>query len=215
MPVSDEIRKQIKEDFRNGDLKVQSVDPETNEVSSEAVSDVMKHHTPRRKIVRVKTEFGDAVSCTVDHSLFRYEDGSIQEVEAGLLHRNQKLAYVEDGEVRGAKITSVISMPYQEHTYDLSVPGNENFVLTNGLVAHNSYSIGGVSLSIEKSSKYESLKSNAEGQFKEMLNDGKTRTEKYIKGLKQSRYGVGVRSSFGPVTGKGVLTPRKYLGVSI
>ena len=73
------------------------------------------------------------------------------------------------------------------------------------------YSIGGVSLSIDKSSKYESLKSNAESQLDKML-QAKERTVKIIRGLKQSRYGVGVRSSWGPHTGSGVLTPRKYLG---
>lgn len=72
------------------------------------------------------------------------------------------------------------------------------------------YSIGGISLSIEKSSKYESLKQNAEGQFDKQL-ESKVRTEKYVKGLKQPRYGVGVRSAFGPHVGAGVLTPRKFV----
>lgn len=75
------------------------------------------------------------------------------------------------------------------------------------------YSIGGVSLSIERSSKYESLKQNAEQQFEKMMTDGKQRTVKYMRGLRQSRYGLGVRSSFGPVTGNGSLTPRKFLGI--
>lgn len=73
------------------------------------------------------------------------------------------------------------------------------------------YSIGGVSLSIDKSSKYESLKSNAEGQLDKML-QAKERTVKITRGLRQSRYGVGVRSAFGPHTGNSILTPRKYLG---
>lgn len=74
------------------------------------------------------------------------------------------------------------------------------------------YSIGGVSLSIERSSKYEGIKNNAEQQMDKML-EAKSRTVKIIRGLQQSRYGVGVRSAFGPVTGSGVLTPRKYLGL--
>jgi len=75
------------------------------------------------------------------------------------------------------------------------------------------YSIGGVSLSIERSSKYESLKQNAEQQFEKMITDGKARTVKIMRGLRQSRYGLGVRSSFGPITGNGTLTPRKFLGI--
>jgi len=74
------------------------------------------------------------------------------------------------------------------------------------------YSIGGVSLSIEKSSKYESIKQNAEGRFDKFM-ENKTRTVKIMRGLQQSRYGLGVRSAFGPVTGKGVLTPRKFIGI--
>lgn len=76
-----------------------------------------------------------------------------------------------------------------------------------------SYSIGGISLDLEKSSKYESLKQNAESQFEKMMTDGKARTVKIQRGLRQSRLGVGVRSSFGPITGSGRLTPRKFLGI--
>lgn len=73
------------------------------------------------------------------------------------------------------------------------------------------YSIGGVSLSIEKSSKYESLKQNAEQQF-DKATEAKQRTTKFIRGLQQPRYGLGVRSAFGPALGRGVLSPRNYLG---
>jgi hypothetical protein len=72
------------------------------------------------------------------------------------------------------------------------------------------YSIGGVSLTIEKSSKYESLKSNAEGQFDKAA-EAKARTVKFIRGLQQPRFGIGIRSAFGPFTGKGVMSPRNFL----
>jgi len=72
------------------------------------------------------------------------------------------------------------------------------------------YSIGGVSLSIEKSSKYESLKSNAEGQFDKAV-EAKQRTVKFIRGLQQPRYGIGIRSAFGPRVGRGVLSPRNFI----
>lgn len=86
------------------------------------------------------------------------------------------------------------------------------FALSANWVADEfDYSIGGVSLSIEKSSKYQSLKDNAEAQFEKML-EAKERTVKIIRGLRQSRYGIGVRSAFGPHTGAGTLTPRKFLG---
>lgn len=73
-----------------------------------------------------------------------------------------------------------------------------------------SYSIGGISLDIEKSSKYESLKQNAESQFDKAV-DAKTKTVKYIRSVQQSKYSPGVRSSFGPAVGRGVLSPRGFI----
>ncbi len=72
------------------------------------------------------------------------------------------------------------------------------------------YSIGGVSLSLERSSKYESLKSNAESMF-DKATEAKSRTVKIMRGLKQPKYGVGIRSAFGPHVGRGVLGPRNFL----
>ncbi len=81
---------------------------------------------------------------------------------------------------------------------------------TNWVADEFDYSIGGVSLSIDKSSKYESLKQNAEGQLT-LATEAKQRTEKYIRGLQQPRFGIGVRSAFGPQTAAGVLSPRAFI----
>ena len=72
------------------------------------------------------------------------------------------------------------------------------------------YSIGGISLSIDKSSKYESLKGNAEGQFDKAL-EQKVKTVLLMRGLKQPKYGIGIRSAFGPNLGRGVLSPRSFI----
>lgn len=80
----------------------------------------------------------------------------------------------------------------------------------NWVVDEFDYSIGGVSLSIEKSSKYESLKQNAESQF-DKATEAKARTVKFMRGIQQPKYGVGIRSSFGPNVGRGVLSPRNFL----
>jgi hypothetical protein len=80
----------------------------------------------------------------------------------------------------------------------------------NWVVDEFDYSIGGVSLSIEKSSKYESLKQNAESQFDKAA-EAKARTVKFLRGIQQPKYGVGIRSSFGPNVGRGVLSPRNFL----
>lgn len=81
---------------------------------------------------------------------------------------------------------------------------------TNWVADEFDYSIGGISLSIEKSSKYESLKQNAEGQFDKAA-EAKARTVKFMRGLQQPKYGVGIRSSFGPAVGRGVLSPRNFI----
>jgi hypothetical protein len=80
----------------------------------------------------------------------------------------------------------------------------------NWVAEEFSYSIGGISLDIEKSSKYESLKQNAEQQLDKAA-EAKLTTTKFIKGLQQSKYGLGVRSAFGPMVGRGVLSPRAFI----
>jgi hypothetical protein len=85
-----------------------------------------------------------------------------------------------------------------------------NALAFNWIQEEFDYSIGGISLSIDRSSKYESMKSNAEGQF-EKATEAKSRTVKVIRGLKQPRYGIGIRSAFGPAVGRGVLSPRNFL----
>jgi len=73
------------------------------------------------------------------------------------------------------------------------------------------YSIGGVSLTIDKSSKYESAYNAVKDSFNDQLEKAK-QTVKTIRGLQQPRFGIGIRSSFGPYVGRGVLSPRKFVG---
>ncbi len=87
-----------------------------------------------------------------------------------------------------------------------------NALALNWVVDEFDYSIGGVSLNLEKSSKYQSMANDAQSRFTEMVTGAKE-TVKVIRGLKQSRYGLGIRSSFGPSVGRGALTPRRFLGV--
>ena len=75
-----------------------------------------------------------------------------------------------------------------------------------------SYSIGGISLDLEKASKYESALSYAAEQFASQLEKAKL-TCKYTMGLQQPRYGIGIRSSFGPFSGNSVLSPAKFVGM--
>lgn len=81
----------------------------------------------------------------------------------------------------------------------------------NWTVDEFDYSIGGISLNIERSSKYEMLRAAAEAQV-QMATEMKQRTTKYIRGLQQPKYGIGIRSAFGPNVGRGVLSPRGFIG---
>lgn len=82
----------------------------------------------------------------------------------------------------------------------------------NWIAEEFDYSIGGVSLTIEKSSKYQAMADDIQGRWDNMIIAAKE-TVKIIRGLKQSRFGVGIRSSFGPSVGRGALTPRRFLGI--
>lgn len=72
------------------------------------------------------------------------------------------------------------------------------------------YNIGGISLNLERSSKYQSLAENAEQMF-DKATEAKARTVKFMRGLSQPKYGVGIRSSFGPYVGNSILSPRNFL----
>lgn len=84
-------------------------------------------------------------------------------------------------------------------------------VMLNWIADEFDYSIGGVSLTIEKSSKYESAYQAIKDNWTEQLERAK-QTVKIVKGLQQPKFGIGIRSAFGPFTGSGVLTPRKFVG---
>ncbi len=86
-----------------------------------------------------------------------------------------------------------------------------NALAMNWIADEFSYTIGGVSLDLEKSAKYQSMANDAQSRFTEYVVAAKE-TVKIIRGLRQSRFGVGIRSSFGPSVGRGALTPRRFIG---
>lgn len=87
-----------------------------------------------------------------------------------------------------------------------------NALQTNWAADEFDYSISGISLTIDKTSKYEALKNSASEMFDKQLEKAKA-TIKITKGLQQPKYGMGIRSSFGPHVGSGVLSPRKFVGI--
>lgn len=73
-----------------------------------------------------------------------------------------------------------------------------------------SYSISGVSLDINKSAQYQSMKSMFEEEFDKSLDMAK-RSIKIIKGLQQPKYGIGVSSALGPYSRPGVQSRRNFV----
>ena len=207
--TDDNTRADIREAFLSGNLRVRAVEPSTGVVSLYPIKDVVQHHTSDRASTTCTTSEGITVTTTCDHSLFHLQGNSLLQVRADELKSGDLIAGIREGCLAGIEVEVVSGKPL-ELSYDLCVPGPENFVLTNGIVAHNTYSIGGISLDLEKSSKYMDLKGNAEEQWDKLV-EAKARTTKYLRGLSQPRFGIGVRSAFGPFTGRGVLSPRSFV----
>ena len=201
----------ILEAFQNGALQVESVLP-TGEVIKATVTGVMKHNTAGRDCRRVSVGAGIYADVTEDHSLFTMPTGTPVAVPSGAIQVGEPLALVLGGNLQAKPVYSNLSIPPQPFMYDLSVPGPQNFVLTNGLLAHNSYSIGGVSLDLDKASKYEAAEQSAAEQFDKQLEKAKA-TVNIIRGLKQQKFGGGLRSAFGPYNSAGILSPGRFMGL--
>jgi hypothetical protein len=201
---------EIRQAFSQGLLKVKSV--ASGDIVQVPVSDVLQHHTPHKKAFRLALEDGSDVTTTCDHSLFKPgPNGLPVETRTDSLNVGDSITTLKEGRITSTRIVSMLEVPSLVLSYDLSVPRTENFMLASGILAHNSYSIGGVSLDLDKSSKYESALSTSTEQFDKQIEKAKA-TVNIIKGLQQPRFGLGVRSSFGPFSARGQLTPRKFVG---
>ena len=205
--LSNDVRRDIRDAFRSKSLTVQAVQSDGT-VGWFPVEDVVRHVVPHKTILRVVLEGGQSVDVTEDHSLFT----DLIPIRAEAVREGLPLTTVQEDKIVPCAVVSIAPITNPGVMYDLCVPGPQNFVLTNGILAHNSYSVGGISLDLDKSSKYESAQSNAQDQFTAQLERAKA-TVNVIKGLQQPRYGSGMRSAFGPYTGRGVLTPARFLSV--
>lgn len=83
-------------------------------------------------------------------------------------------------------------------------------VTLNWIADEYGYSISGVSLDLEKSSKYQAMKENFLNEFKEASEMAK-KTVLIIKGLQQPRYGIGISSALGPYSSPGVQSRRNWV----
>jgi very-short-patch-repair endonuclease len=199
----------IKQAFKEGSLKVRSLPPDSDKSVWLPISDVARHLTPHKKILHIHTE-KESIKVTEDHSVFLFEDK--KPVSAKSLSIGDRIVGVTaTGDVESLEIVSIDILDPEEKTFDLSVPVAENFVLTSGILAHNTYSVSGVSLDIEKSSKYESMKRNFYEEADKSQELAK-KSIKLIRGLKQPRYGIGISSALGPYSKPGVQSRRNFAG---
>jgi len=210
-------RAKIKSAFLKGQLQVRSVDRGASPASEWAtISDVMRHECPHKRIFRVTAELENAlresVVVTEDHSLIAYP--SLQDVRTSDLSIGDSILVVLQGALLGGSIVELALLPSRQYMFDLCIPKNENFVLQSGIVAHNSYSISGVSLDIEKSSKYQSMMDAVGAEYDKVV-DAAKRSIKIAKGLRQFRYGVGITSALGPLNRPGVQSRRNMLDSSL
>lgn len=202
-----DFKSKIKESFLNGKLKVKSFNKETCDIEWKSLSNVLRHNSDSKVILSVSTEDSMTV-VTEDHSLFLFD--KIKEIKTSELRVSDSLIASDGKDIFPKKIVSIDKIENRKYMYDLSIPGNENFFLSSGILAHNSYSVSGVSLDIDKSSKYESMKNNFIEEFEKSRELAK-RSIKIIKGLQQPKYGIGLQSALGPYSRPGIQSRRNYV----
>ena len=83
-------------------------------------------------------------------------------------------------------------------------------IAMNWILDEFSYSISGVSLDIEKSSKYQAMKDEYINEYDKLVEANK-RSIKLVKGLRQFKYGVGITSALGPMSRPGVQSRRNMI----
>jgi len=83
-------------------------------------------------------------------------------------------------------------------------------IAMNWILNEFDYSISGVSLTLEKSSKYQSMKDEYINEYDKLVEQNKL-SIKIVKGLRQFRYGVGITSALGPLNRPGVQSRRNFI----
>lgn len=197
----------IRASFLKGELKVKSMKDKENTPSWNQVSNVLRHNTPHKRMLWIITDIGDS-TVTEDHSLFLWD--TKDPVRTDELKEGMRIVGLPGYEFEPAEIVKIEEVEKEEYTFDLSVPEAENAVLDSGILVHNSYSISGVSLDIEKSSKYQSMKDEYINEYDKLVEANK-RSIKIIKGLRQARYGIGITSALGPLNRPGVQSRRNMI----
>ena len=126
----------IKKAFKEGKIKIKSVD-ENGVVEYKKVTDVLKHSSLTKKIYKITLKNKKEIIVTEDHSLFTIENDKLKTVCAK--DNPSKIVYIENDKIELIDVEENKEVEQREYMYDLSVDDNENFVLTTGILAHNSF----------------------------------------------------------------------------
>lgn len=197
----------IRESFFKGKLFVKSMVGKEENPQWKPMSDFLRHNTAHKKMVKITTPAG-SVKVTEDHSLFLW--GTKEPIEAINIKAGDLIVGAPWENFEPLKVSIVELCDSEEHSFDVSVPETENALLDSGILVHNSYSISGVSLDIEKSSKYQSMKDEYISEYDKQVEAAK-RSIKILKGLRQSKYGIGLNAALGPLSRPGVQSRANFV----
>lgn len=197
----------LKANFFKGTLKVKSMVDKGSEPIWTPLQDILRHNTPHKEMYKISTDIGSVI-VTEDHSLFSWPDKD--PVRASELKEESLIVGLPGQEFGPIKVIGIEIVDRQKHTYDVSVPEAENAVLDSGILVHNTYSISGVSLDIDKSSKYQAIKDEFIAEYDKLVDLNK-QSIKIIVGLRQQKYGVGIQSALGPMSRPGVQSRRNLV----
>lgn len=201
----------FKKEYQSGQIKIKSL--QDGSVCWKSTTNIMQHDSIHKNIFQVILENGRSVVVTSDHSLFTLWDDHIISIRTDKMSIDTPIVVVDQNTYITSNVKQIKQLPNRKYMYDISVPDTECFVLADsGILAHNSYSIGGISLDLDKSSKYQSLADTLQSRLESMLEQAHA-TVRYTKGLQQPRSGVGVRShvGLGPHSGPSVISARNFM----
>jgi hypothetical protein len=134
--LSESIKSKIRSSFKEKSLEIVSSD-KSGVVTKKKILDVYQHFCPYKKVFKIKTE-NKQIVVTEDHSLYVLNSNS--ELEEIKPNKCLKEIAVLEEKIYNEKVFEVSEQESRDYMYDLSVEKNENFFLTNGILAHNSFS---------------------------------------------------------------------------
>jgi hypothetical protein len=127
----------LKKAFEENKIRIKSVS-KNGTVEYKQVTDVTRHYSFYKNIHEIILENNKKIIVTEDHSLFVFENGEIKIVKPK--DYPKEIIFIENDSITLVKIVFNEIIEKREFMFDLSVKDNENFVLTSGILAHNSFS---------------------------------------------------------------------------